>query len=275
MQSDGVLRAAVGSFSSIERCRQYRRRILNVSQRVTALHIAPAFSCTEIVDVVFNELMRHDDPADIFLMSKGHGCMILYVILAERGILTDGDLDSYCTPNGRLGAHPDFGVPGIAASTGSLGHGLSIAVGQAYAEKLKGSRSRVFCVISDGELQEGSTWEAIMMASNLELSNLIMIVDNNDFSGLERVSIGHPAVYPIAEKLSSFGWSVADCDGHDAAELRTVLHASAGGRPHAVVARTVKGKGVSYMENENLWHYRSPNEVEYAKAMSELSELGI
>lgn len=274
MKSDEVLKAAAGSNSSSERCRKYRRRILDVSQRVTALHIAPAFSCTEIVDVVFNEMMRHDDPADIFLMSKGHGCMILYVILAERGILTDGDLDSYCTPHGRLGAHPDFGVPGIAASTGSLGHGLSIAVGQAYAEKLKGSRTQVFCVISDGELHEGSTWEAIMMASNLSLSNLVMIVDNNDFSGLERVSIGHPAVYPIGEKLASFGWSVADCDGHDVDSLRDAIQTRAVERPHAVVARTVKGKGVSYMENENLWHYRSPNEVEYAKAMAELSEPG-
>jgi transketolase len=254
----------------LERCRHYRRKILDISQQVSALHIAPAFSCTEIVDVVMNETMRLADPSDIFLMSKGHGCMILYVILAERGLLSEDDLRDYCTPSGRLGAHPDFGVPGIAASTGSLGHGLAIAAGQAYAEKLKQSDVRTFCVISDGELQEGSTWEAIMMASNLRLANLTMIVDNNDFSGLERMSTGHPAVYPVAEKLVSFGWTATECDGHDHSELRSALTTGDGRRPHAVVASTVKGRGVSYMENENLWHYRSPNKTEYAQALREL-----
>lgn len=255
---------------STERCRQYRRKILDISQQVTALHIAPAFSCTEIVDAVMNETMRHEEPSDIFLMSKGHGCMILYVILAERGLLSEDDLRDYCTPHGRLGAHPDFGVPGVAASTGSLGHGLAIAAGQAYAEKLRDSAVRTFCVISDGELQEGSTWEAIMMASNLRLSNLTMIVDNNDFSGLERMSTGHPAVYPVAEKFVSFGWTAAECDGHDNSALRLALRAGDGSRPHAVVASTIKGRGVSYMENENLWHYRSPNKSEYEQALREL-----
>jgi transketolase len=253
-----------------ERCRHYRRRILDISQQVSALHIAPAFSCTEIVDVVMNQVMQQEDPADIFLMSKGHGCMILYVILAERGILSEEDLRDYCKPRGRLGAHPDFGIPGIAASTGSLGHGLSIAVGQAFAETLKQSSVQVFCVISDGELQEGSTWEAVMMASNLRVSNLTLIIDNNDFSGLERVSSGHPSIYPIAEKFRSFGWTAADCNGHEHSSLLSAIRASDGVRPHAVVARTIKGKGVSYMENENLWHYRSPNKTEHEIALREL-----
>lgn len=257
---------------SVSRCKRYRRRILDISQRVTALHIAPAFSCTELVDVIYNEAMQHDAPADIFLMSKGHGCMILYVILAERGILSEEDLLSYCTPRSRLGAHPDFGTPGIAASTGSLGHGLSIAAGQAYAEFLKGSRVKTFCVVSDGELQEGSSWEAMMMSANLRLGNLTMIVDNNDFSGLERMSIGHPAFYPLTQKIESFGWSVATCDGHDANSIRTALAVSDGKRPHAVVATTVKGKGVSFMEHENLWHYRSPSQAEYAQAIREVEQ---
>jgi len=217
-----------------------------------------------------NQVMQHTDHSDVFLMSKGHGCMILYVILVERGVLNEDDLRDYCTPRGRLGAHPDFGVPGIAASTGSLGHGLSIAVGQAYAETLKQSPVRVFCVISDGELQEGSTWEATMMAANLRLPNLTVIIDNNDFSGLERVSSGHPSIYPIAEKFRSFGWTAADCDGHDHDSLLTALRRSDGVRPHVVVARTIKGKGVSYMENENLWHYRSPNKTEYELGLREL-----
>lgn len=254
------------------RCKRYRKRILEISQRVTALHIAPAFSCTELVDVVYNEIMRHDEPEDIFLMSKGHGCMILYVILAEREILSEADLLAYCSPGGRLGAHPDFGVPGIAASTGSLGHGLSIAAGQAYAESLKKSRVRTFCVVSDGELQEGSSWEAMMMSANLRLGNLTMIVDNNDFSGLERMSEGHPAFYPLTQKIESFGWSVATCDGHDAEAIRRALSEGDGKRPHAVVASTVKGKGVSFMEHENLWHYRSPSMAEYEQAVREVEQ---
>lgn len=257
---------------SVSRCKRYRRQILDISQRVTALHIAPAFSCTELVDVIYNEAMRHDAPEDIFVMSKGHGCMILYVILAERGILSEEDLLSYCTPNGRLGAHPDFGTPGIAASTGSLGHGLSIAAGQAYAELLKGSRVKTFCVVSDGEMQEGSSWEAMMMSANLRLGNLTMIIDNNDFSGLERMSIGHPAFYPLTQKIESFGWSVTTCDGHDADSIRSALASGDGNRPHAVVATTVKGKGVSFMEHENLWHYRSPSQAEYAQAIREVEQ---
>jgi dTDP-glucose 4,6-dehydratase len=178
------------------RCRGYRRRILDISQQVGALHIAPAFSCTEITDVLYNSLMRREvdgEYRDVFLMSKGHGCMIQYVILEEQGVLSRADLDAYCKPNGRLGAHPDYETPGIAASTGSLGHGLGMATGQAYAEKLKNSDVLIYCVLSDGEFQEGSTWEAMMMAANLKLDNLIAFMDFNDFGGLERMSEGHPA----------------------------------------------------------------------------------
>src|ERR1700680_2143010 len=181
-----------------QRCRRYRRRILDISQNVSALHIAPAFSCTEIVDVVYNSLIRRRPDKgfhDVFIMSKGHGCMIQYVILEENGLLTAEDIALYCKVGGKLGAHPDFGTPGIAASTGSLGHGLAITSGQAYAEKLKGSDLRFYCVLSDGEFQEGSTWEAMMMAVNLKLSNLVAFIDNNDFSSLERMSVGQKAFY--------------------------------------------------------------------------------
>src|SRR5476649_95705 len=126
--------------SARNRCRVYRRRILDISQQVSALHVAPAFSCTEITDFIYNTQLRRELGGgfmDVFIMSKGHGCMIQYVILEEKGFLTKADLDAYCKPEGRLGAHPDFGTPGIHASTGSLGHGLGIAVGQAHAEKLK------------------------------------------------------------------------------------------------------------------------------------------
>lgn len=253
-----------------ERCRTYRRRILDISQQVGALHVAPAFSCIEITDAVYNSIMRGDD--DVFLMSKGHGCMIQYVILEERGILSRNDLDLYCKPNGRLGAHPDYETPGIAASTGSLGHGLGMAVGQAHAEKLKRTDTRIFCILSDGEFQEGSTWEGMMMAGNLRLDNLIALIDNNDFSGLERMSEGHPAFYPLADKGVAFGWEAVEVDGHDGAAIVEAVANRRGGKPLLVICRTVKGKGVSYMEHVPIWHYRSPNEEEYRQALSELGD---
>ena len=270
----GHRRNAFDRAAARARCLSYRRRILDISQQVTALHIAPAFSCVEIVDALYNGVMRREGKGaafqDVFLMSKGHGCMIQYVILEQLGVLARADLDSYCKPEGRLGAHPDYGTPGIAASTGSLGHGLGIAVGQAFAEKLKKTDTRVFCVMSDGEFQEGSTWEAMMTAANLGLSNLVVLMDNNDFSGLERMSEGHRAFYPLVEKAEAFGWVAREVDGHDGGAVFDAALAQDGARPLLVVCKTVKGKGVSYMEHVPIWHYRSPNPAEYKQALLEL-----
>jgi transketolase len=257
------------------RCLAYRRRILDISQQVGALHIAPAFSCIEITDVLYNNLMcREPNGAyrDVFLMSKGHGCMVQYVILEEQGVLSRADLDAYCKPNGRLGAHPDYETPGIAASTGSLGHGLGMATGQAYAEKLKGTDVLIYCVLSDGEFQEGSTWEAMMMAANLRLDNLIALMDYNDFGGLEKMSDGHPAFYPLVPKAQAFGWEAVEVDGHDEESIYDAAMSRRGSRPMLLVCRTVKGKGISYMENAAIWHYRSPNKEEYQLGLKELAE---
>ncbi len=268
-----VLANQFDKVAAANRCRTYRRRILEISQQVSALHVAPAFSCIEIVDALYNTLMRRGTDGvyeDVFLMSKGHGCMIQYVILEEQGTLSRDDLDHYCKATGRLGAHPDYGTPGIAASTGSLGHGLGIGVGQAFAEKLKGSATRIFCVLSDGEFQEGSTWEAMMTAANLGLSNLIVMMDNNDFSGLERMSEGHKAFYPLIEKATAFGWEAVEVDGHDSQAIFEAVSERQGTHPTIAVCRTVKGKGVSYMEHVPLWHYRSPDSEEYKQALAEL-----
>jgi transketolase len=257
------------------RCRAWRRRILEVSQQVTALHVAPAFSCVEIVDAIYHGLMRRaadGSDHDGFLLSKGHGCLTQYVILEARGVLPRRDLERYCQPDGRLGAHPDYGTPGIAASTGSLGHGMGIATGQAYAEKLKGTDVSIHCVLSDGEFQEGSTWEAMMMAANLRLDNLVAFMDWNDFGGLERMSAGHPAFYPLVPKAEAFGWEAVEVDGHEEASIVEAVADRRGGRPMLVICRTVKGKGVSYMENVPIWHYRSPNPEEYRQALRELEE---
>jgi transketolase len=256
------------------RCKKYRRRILDMSQNVSALHIGGAFSCAEIVDCIYNELMRPGmrggKSPDTFLMSKGHGCMIQYVILEDLGILSKADLDAYCTPKGRLGTHPDYGNPGIEASTGSLGHGLSMAVGMALAERGRGTNGIVYTVLSDGEVQEGSTWEAILMASSLKLTNIVAFVDNNDFQSLGRTSQTHPSFYPLAAKFEAFGWGTVEIDGHDSAAIFAAVTGRIGTKPLMVCAKTVKGKGVSYMENAPIWHYRSPNKDEYAQALREL-----
>jgi transketolase len=256
-----------------ERCRRYRRRILDISQQVSALHIGSAYSCTEIVDCIYAALMRKTaDGAlrDTFLMSKGHGCMIQYVILEEFGILSRADLDAYCTPGGRLGVHPDYGNPGIVAATGSLGHGLSMACGMALAEKGRKTGNVIYAVLSDGEVQEGSTWEALMMASSLGCDNLVAAVDNNDFQSLGRTSETHPSFYPLLDKFRAFGWEAVEVDGHDSAAIFDSVTGRKAGKPFMLVAKTTKGKGVSYMENVPIWHYRSPSKDEYRRAVEEL-----
>jgi transketolase len=256
-----------------ERCLRFRKRILDVSQQVQALHISSAYSCTEIVDCIYYGLMRRNPDGtspDTFLMSKGHGCMILYVILEDMGVLAREDLDLYCKPNGRLGCHPDYGNPGIEASTGALGHGVSMAVGMALAERGRKTDGLIYTVLSDGEVQEGSTWEAVLMASSLGCSNLIAFLDNNDFQSLGRTSETHPSFYPLVEKFVAFGWETVEVDGHDAQAVFDAVMGRKGGRPFMVVCKTVKGKGISYMENVPIWHYRSPTPKEYEQGLIEL-----
>lgn len=268
-------KAGTDAESARTRCNRFRRRILDISQQVSALHIGSAYSCTEIVDAIYFELMRRDatgNSPDTFLMSKGHGCMIQYVILEEMGVLSRHDMDRYCKAGGRLGCHPDYGNPGIAASTGALGHGLSMGLGMAYAEKTCGKEGVIYCVVSDGEVQEGSTWEATMMASSLGISNLVAFMDNNDFQSLGRTSVTHPSFYPVVEKYTSFGWESVQVDGHDSAAIANAVKSRKGDRPLMVVCKTTKGKGVSYMENIPIWHYRSPNVEEYKQAISELEQ---
>ena len=262
---------------SRERCIAYRKRILDVSQKVAALHAAPAFSCVEMTDVIYHGLMTRAsngrDYVDVFLMSKGHGCMAQYALLENMGILSSEELDRYCTPKGILGAHPDRGNPGIEASTGSLGHGIGLAVGMACAEKLKSSEVNIHALLSDGELQEGSSWEGAMMASNLDLNNLLVYVDLNDFGGMHRMSEHHKAFYPLDEKFRSFGWECETVNGHDVQAIYQTVQNRKGKTPFVLLCNTVKGRGVSYMENVPIWHYRSPNREEYFKALLELKEV--
>src|SRR6185295_13833535 len=221
-----------------ERCLRFRKRILDISQQVQALHIGSAYSCTEIVDCIYYGLMRRNPDRtspDTFVMSKGHGCMIQYVSLEDLGVLSREDLDLYCKPDGILGCHPDYGNPGIEASTGALGHGLSMAVGMALAERGRKTDGIIYAVLSDGEVQEGSTWEAVMMASSFGCRNLVAVVDNNDFQSLGRTSETHPSFYPLVEKFQAFGWECAEVDGHDSSAIFQSVTSRKGDKPFMVV----------------------------------------
>jgi len=252
-----------------------RRRILEISQGVSALHIGGAFSCLEIVETIYFGLMRHEgetEQPDTFILSKGHGSMAQYTALEELGVLTRADLDGYCKPGGRLGTHPDYGLPGIEVSTGSLGHGLGMAVGMAVADKAKKQDRVVYVVMSDGEVQEGSVWEIMMLAPSLGITNVCAFIDLNNMQSFGHTTDTHPNFYPIVEKTRSFGWETVEIDGHDQRAVHDAIHQRSGKAPLMVIAKTTKGKGVSYMENQPIWHYRSPSPEEYQQAVNEIGE---
>ena len=256
--------------SSQKRAREYRKRILEISQKVTALHIGGTFSCAEIMEVIFNYFIKTKSEMDCFILSKGHASILHYAILEQKKLIKKQEMDNYCKKKGYLGVHPDRGNPGINASTGSLGHGLGMAVGVAIAEKQK--NTKVFVVLSDGELQEGSTWEAIMLIPALKLKNVIMIIDNNNLQSLEKTSKTHPNLYPIEKKLSQFGWSAQRCNGHNAKQIFDKIYNRDKKKPFALIAETIKGYPVSYMMNKPIWHYKSPDKKQYLIAIKDLDK---
>lgn len=255
-----------------------RRHVLNMAFHGNSVHIGCAFSLIEIVSVLFKDILRFnpavaDDPSrDYLILSKGHGVMALYAAFREFGWLRQSDLDSYFSDGSLLHGLCEAGVPGLEVCSGTLGHGLPIAVGMAYGLKRSGRDQKVFCIVGDGEMNEGPMWEALLFAAHHRLANLTVIVDVNRFQAMGATdSIIN--LEPLAEKFESFGFEAVDCDGHDTAALRTALR-GASGRPRALVARTVKGKGVSFMENNNEWHYLRLNPALLQKALAELEEPG-
>jgi len=255
-----------------------RRYVLNMTHRGRASHVGTSLSMADLLAVLYGGVLRVD-PAlpnwperDRFILSKGHGCAALYAVLAERGFFPFEWLDTFYQNGSRLVGHATHTyVPGVEVSTGSLGHGLSIACGMALAAKRDGKPYRVFALLSDGECDEGSTWEPILFASHHRLDNLIAIVDYNKIQSLGRVE-EVINLEPFADKWRSFGWAVREIDGHDILEIEDALtHVPfEAGRPSCVIAHTVKGKGVSFMEDKLLWHYRSPQGEEYEAALAEL-----
>jgi len=257
------------------RCRRFRKRMLDISQKVGAVHLAPSFSCLELVDTVYHALMRRTGDAerdDTFILSKGHGSLAQFVVLEELGVIPRAWLDHFCQPGWPLATHPDYGTPGIEASTGSLGHGLGLAVGMAYADLRDGKERDIYVVMSDGELMEGAVWEALMVAPSFGLTRILALVDLNDFQSLGQTSRILPNFYPMLDKIRAFGWDAHEVDGHDGQAIHAAVRQRDPSKPLVVLGRTTKGKGVSYMENVPIWHYRSPNPEEYRRALAEIEK---
>ena len=263
---------------SIELAKRLRRHVLNMTNRGKSSHIGSALSMADIIAVLYSEVLNVDPAApkhpnrDRFVLSKGHAGVCVYAVLAERGFFSTDLLKTHYQDGSKLSGHVSHkGIPGVEFSTGSLGHGLPVATGMAYAAKLAGGTHRVMVVMSDGECDEGSNWEAILFAAHHKLSNLTAIVDYNKIQSLAAVSetLG---LEPFRDKWVSFGWDVREVNGHDHPDLKRAIGSPHRERPSVVIAHTIKGKGISFMENDVLWHYRTPQGDEFDAAIKELEE---
>lgn len=254
-----------------------RAQALRMVQRARASHIGSALSICDIVAVLYGGAMRLDprSPAwperDRFILSKGHACVAVYAALAETGFFPIEDLLKYGQDHSVLMNHISHKVVGVEFSTGSLGHGLPFGTGKALAAKRQGQGWRTFVLLSDGELGEGSNWEAMMFAAHHRLDNLVAIIDYNKLQSLTTVD-KTLRVEPLGEKLRAFGWSVREVDGHDHSALKDRLTRLPWetGKPTVLIAHTTKGKGVSFMENSVDWHYKSPSEEQLTQALQEI-----
>lgn len=277
MRQQTLLKNDVSPRQLADEAREIRRRILLTIQAAGLGHVGGDLSVTDILTTLFFGVLDID-PAnptkpdrDRLILSKGHCAAALYTVLARRGFFEESELGTFMKPLSRLNGHPNRRkVPGVEANTGPLGHGLPIAVGAAVGLKLRGLKSRCFCVTGDGELQEGSNWEAAMYAGHRKLGNLTAIVDRN---GLQQGATTAETndLTPLADKFSAFGWDVEEVDGHDHGQLLDVLAHRRHERPLFVLARTVKGKGVSFMENRVEWHHKVPSDEQVADALKELA----
>ena len=255
-----------------------RRTVVEMAYAGNSVHLGCAFSIVEMLACLYGRHMRYDaadprDPArDYLVLSKGHGVMAQYACLLALGWIDRGDIDSYFQDGSRLKGLSDAHVPGCEVTSGTLGHGLSVGVGLALAAQRHGSGQRCYAIVGDGELNEGAIWEALMFAAQARLANLMVLVDANGFQAMGRTD-DIMALGDIGARFSAFGFDVATVDGHDMAALSAAIDgllAMDNGRPKALVARTVKGKGVSYMENDNAWHYLRLTPPLYEQAMREL-----
>ncbi|HEY9139178.1 MAG TPA: transketolase [Terriglobus sp.] len=257
--------------------RELRADTVEMVYRSRASHLGSCLSMADILACLYWKVLKIDpqnptwEERDHFILSKGHGAAILYAALAERGFYPKSDLELYCKNGSKLTGHATSGVPGVELSTGSLGHGLPVGCGIALAKKQSRKSSRVFVLLSDGELDEGSNWEAFLFAPHHKLSNLVAIIDYNKIQSFGRTA-DVLNLEPLADKMRAFGWAVREVDGHDFDELEAAFGSvpDAEGRPTVVIAHTVKGKGIHFMEDRLEWHYKSPTEEQVVDALKEL-----
>lgn len=262
---------------SIALAKSMRIDVLNMVHRARASHVGSCFSIIDILAVLYGQVMhvRSHEPTwsgrDRFILSKGHAAAAVYAALANIGVIPRADLDTYGMDGSLYMTHVSHKIAGVEFSSGSLGHGLPFGVGKALAAKRRGQTWRTFVLLSDGEMDEGTNWEALMFAAHHRLDNLVAVIDYNKLQSLTSISqtLG---LEPLVDKLKAFGWSVREVDGHDHDALASDLGSAPwiAGRPSLLLAHTTKGKGVSFMENKVEWHYRSPSDEQLGMALAEL-----
>ena len=260
-----------------ERALELRKRIFKTACFAGGGHIAPALSMADLISVLyFDNVLRYDakNPdwrkRDIFVLSKGHACLALYAALSMAGFFDAEKLRGFCQMGSQLGGHPKMhDIPGVEASTGALGHGMLFASGIALANKIDGLDSQVYTIVGDGECEEGSMWEGFMAAAYHELDNLVVIIDHNKFQAMDSLE-SIMGLHDFGSKLKAFGFSVADIDGHDYAAIKQAVTEREIGKPRVVIANTIKGKGISFMEGKPIWHFRMPNKEEMKIALHDL-----
>lgn len=252
-----------------------RRDVLKMVHSAKASHVGSCFSIADMLAVLYSHVMNVDpeDPEnpdrDRLIVSKGHAAAAIYAVLANRGFFPHEWLDEYSVNGSLLTGHVSHAVPGVELSTGSLGHGLSVGAGLALGARIQRAAWRSFVILSDGECDEGSIWEAAMFAGHHQLANLVALVDYNKIQSFGRVE-EVLRLEPFADKWNSFGWQVTEVDGHDHVALATALADTESDKPNLLLCHTVKGRGVSFMEDRLEWHYKSPNDEQLAQAIEEI-----
>jgi transketolase len=260
-----------------ERSITYRKKILKYIVRAKAGHTGGSLSCTDILNVLYNDVLNvgpdnfKSPDRDRYIQSKGHCVEALFVVLADKGFFPESDLETLCKYKSHYIGHPTKKVNGVEQNTGALGHGLPIAVGTALAAKMDDKAYRVFTMLGDGELPEGSNWEAALTAAHYKLDNLCAIIDNNKLQ-ITGTNAEVCNTDPIDAKFESFGWAVKQVDGNNVKALREAFAAMPfeAGKPSLIIAHTIKGKGVSFMENSVKWHHGVPGTEQYNDAIAEL-----
>lgn len=267
-----------GIVTDIEQtAKDIRKTIYKIAHYAGGGHMGAAFSMADIISVLyFDNVLKYDaknpdwEDRDKFILSKGHACYALYAVLAKAGYFPEEELWHVGQPGSKFGGHPKMHeIPGVEATTGALGHGLSFAIGIAYANKMDHKDSHVYVVLGDGECQEGSIWEGALSAPTLELDNLTVIVDHNKLQAMDELE-NIVRMKPFSDKWKAFGWSVVEIDGHNYGEIKKSFLKREVGKPTLVIAHTNKGKGVSFMENVPIWHYRMPSDEELTVLLKDL-----